>query len=132
MNQSKYIRSKYRTASETLWTAAKREQRKTSRAPSEHQPVKEMGMGGRIFWIHDRRSTVQGFTKRWALGCEKFVPSPAWLLLNKTGPPFSESLYIAICQFATVVDEGWSEEKAGCLTLLVNSQVQSKSKAKDA
>ena len=33
MNQSKYIRSKYRTASETLWTAAKREQRKTSRRP---------------------------------------------------------------------------------------------------
>ena len=31
-------------------------------------------------------------TKRWALGCEKFLLDPAWLLLNKTGPPFSRSL----------------------------------------
>ena len=23
---------------------------------------------------------VQGFTKRWTLGCEKFLPGPAWLL----------------------------------------------------
>ena len=35
---------------------------------------------------------IQGFTKRWALGCEKFVPCPAWLLLSETGPPFSASL----------------------------------------
>ena len=38
--------------------------------------------------------TVQGFTKRWALGCEKFLPCPAWLMLSETGPPFSPSLYI--------------------------------------
>ena len=36
---------------------------------------------------------VRGFTKRWALGCVKFIPDPAWLLLSKTGPPFSASLY---------------------------------------
>ena len=29
----------------------------------------------------------------WSLGCEKFLSSPAWLLLIKTGPPFSSSLY---------------------------------------
>ena len=68
------------------------------RAQKDQQPprastVKEMGMGGGIFWIHDRRSTVQGFTKRWALGCEKCLPGPAWLLLSKTGPPFGLSLY---------------------------------------
>ena len=28
-------------------------------------------------------------TKRWALGCEKYPPGPAWLLLSETGPPFS-------------------------------------------
>ena len=42
---------------------------------------------------HDQRVstatfTVQRWTKRWALGCEKFLPGPAWLLLSKTGPPF--------------------------------------------
>ena len=36
---------------------------------------------------------LRGFTKRWALGCEKFLLGPAWLLLSKTGPPFSASLY---------------------------------------
>ena len=29
-----------------------------------------------------------GFTKRWALGCIKLLPGPAWLLLIETGPPF--------------------------------------------
>ena len=38
------------------------------------------------------RNEVQRFTIRWALGCEKFLPSPAWLLLSKTGPLFSASL----------------------------------------
>ena len=33
---------------------------------------------------------VQRFAKRWALGCETFLPGPAWLLLSKTGP----TLYI--------------------------------------
>ena len=36
---------------------------------------------------------LHGFTKRWAQGCVKFLPGPAWLLLSKTGPPFSASLY---------------------------------------
>ena len=36
---------------------------------------------------------VQRCTKRWALGCKKFLPGPAWLLLSKTGPPFGPSLY---------------------------------------
>ena len=35
---------------------------------------------------------VQGFTKRWTLGCEKFLPGLAWLLLSVTGPPFSPYL----------------------------------------
>ena len=35
---------------------------------------------------------IQGTTKRRALGCENFLPGPAWLLLSKTGPPFSGSL----------------------------------------
>ena len=36
---------------------------------------------------------VQRWTKRRALGWEKFLPGPAWLLLSETGPPFSPSLY---------------------------------------
>ena len=36
---------------------------------------------------------VQRWTKRWALGCEKFQPDPDWLLLSKTGPSFSQSLF---------------------------------------
>ena len=36
---------------------------------------------------------VQRFPKRWALGCWKFLPGLAWLLLSKTGPPFSASLF---------------------------------------
>ena len=36
---------------------------------------------------------VQSFTKRGALGSEKCLPGCAWLLLNKTGPHFSASLY---------------------------------------
>ena len=40
------------------------------------------------------QDSIQGFTKRWALGCEKFLPGPAWLLLSKTGPPFSASMYV--------------------------------------
>ena len=35
------------------------------------------------------------WTIRWVLGCEKFLPGPAWLLLSKTGSPFSASLYTA-------------------------------------
>ena len=26
------------------------------------------------------------------ISCEKFLPGPAWLLLSKTGPPFTSSL----------------------------------------
>ena len=29
---------------------------------------------------------------RWVLGCIKFLPGPAWLMLSETGPPFSASL----------------------------------------
>ena len=36
----------------------------------------------------------------WALGCEKFLPDPAWLLLSKSGPPFSLSLYVQWICFA--------------------------------
>ena len=38
--------------------------------------------------------SVQSFTNRWALGCEKFMPGRAWLLISKTGPPFRASLYV--------------------------------------
>ena len=31
----------------------------------------------------------QRWAKRWSLGCEKFQPGLGWLLLSKTGPPFS-------------------------------------------
>ena len=33
--------------------------------------------GIRILWDRPQR-----WTKRWALGCEKFLPGPAWLLHN--------------------------------------------------
>ena len=36
--------------------------------------------------------TVQRWAKRRTLGCEKCLPSPAWLLLSKTGPSFCPSL----------------------------------------
>ena len=36
----------------------------------------------------------QRWAKRRALGCEKFLPGPAWLLLSNTGPPFSPSQYV--------------------------------------
>ena len=36
--------------------------------------------------------TVQRQAKSWALGCEKFPNG--WLLLSKSGPPFSPSLYV--------------------------------------
>ena len=36
----------------------------------------------------------QSWTKKWSLGCENFRPGPTWLLLSKTGPLFSQSLYI--------------------------------------
>ena len=38
-------------------------------------------------------SAVQGSTKWRALSCEKFLSGPVWLLLSKTGPPFSGALY---------------------------------------
>ena len=37
---------------------------------------------------------VQGFTKRGAVGYEKFLSGTAWQLLSKTGPPFSASLFM--------------------------------------
>ena len=40
--------------------------------------------------------SLQRWTKRWTLGCEKFLPGPAGLLLSKTGPPFSPSLYSVV------------------------------------
>ena len=36
---------------------------------------------------------IQRWAKQWSLGCENFLPGPAWLLLNKTGPLFGPSLY---------------------------------------
>ena len=35
---------------------------------------------------------LQRWAKRRALGCEKFQPGSDWLLLSKTGPPFSPSM----------------------------------------
>ena len=35
---------------------------------------------------------LQRWTLLWTLGCEKFLPGLAWLLLSKTGPLFSPSL----------------------------------------
>ena len=40
---------------------------------------------------------VQIWTMRWALGCGKFLPGLAWLLVSKTGPPLSSSLYLWGC-----------------------------------
>ena len=37
---------------------------------------------------------IQRWTLLWTLGCEKFLPGLAWLLLSKTGPLFSPSLYV--------------------------------------
>ena len=47
----------------------------------------------KITMYHILEPHLQGSTKRWALGCVKFLAGPAWLLLSKTGPPFSPSLY---------------------------------------
>ena len=30
---------------------------------------------------------IQSWAKNVSLGCENFLPGPAWLLLSKTGPP---------------------------------------------
>ena len=40
--------------------------------------------------------TVQGSTIRRAVGCEKFLTGPAWVVLSKTGPPFSGALHSAV------------------------------------
>ena len=40
------------------------------------------------------RLTIQKWAKKRTLGCEKFQPGPAWLLLSKTSPPFSPSLCV--------------------------------------
>ena len=43
------------------------------------------------------RFIVQGSTIRRALGCEKFQPGPAWVVLSIiTGPPFSGALYFRL------------------------------------
>ena len=36
---------------------------------------------------------LQEFTKRWAIGCVKFLPGSAWLLISKTGSPYPFSLH---------------------------------------
>ena len=41
----------------------------------------------------NRLISVQRWTLLWTLGCEKFLPGLAWLLLSKTGSLFSPSLY---------------------------------------
>ena len=54
-----------------------------------------------ILWIQNQPVCIRGggenshhhgIFKRWAVGCVKFQPDPAWLLLNETGTPFSASL----------------------------------------
>ena len=47
-----------------------------------------------ILQISTNADKVQGSTRRRALGCKKFLPSPAWVVLSKTGPHFSGALYI--------------------------------------
>ena len=48
-----------------------------------------------LLYIHPIITTyTQRWTIVWALGCEKFLPGPAWLLLSETGPPLSASMYI--------------------------------------
>ena len=49
--------------------------------------------------LHNFVRSVQRWAQRWALGCRTFLPGPAWLMLSKTGPPFSPFLYKL---------EGWS------------------------
>ena len=44
-------------------------------------------------------NAAEGSTKRRALGCEKFQPGPAWVVLSKTVQPCSGALYIK--KFAT-------------------------------
>ena len=46
-----------------------------------------------------KKPHIQRWTKRWALGCEKFLPGPAWLLLSRPCPPFSPSLYIVLNKY---------------------------------
>ena len=43
--------------------------------------------------LHNFVRSVQRWAQRWALGCRTFLPGPAWLMLSKTGPPFSPFLY---------------------------------------
>ena len=47
-------------------------------------PVSQL-LGWKSKWL----LSMQSFTKRRALGCEKFLPGHAWLLLSKTVPPFT-------------------------------------------
>ena len=51
------------------------------------------------FYTHKGAKALQRWTKRLALGCEKFLPGLAWLFLSKTGPPFSPSLLRAILKW---------------------------------
>ena len=44
---------------------------------------------------HSFRFSLQTWAKKWSLGCENFLPSPAWFLLSKRGPLFSPSLYMS-------------------------------------
>ena len=54
---------------------------------------------------------VQSFTKRWALGCGKFLPgcTCSWLLPSKTGPPFSVSLFSVGTQDVIPEMEQWAK-----------------------
>ena len=50
---------------------------------------------GSHVWNMKRIDFMNVYLQRWTLGCEKFHPLPAWLLLSKTGPHFRPSLYFA-------------------------------------
>ena len=60
---------------------------------------KELGEDGFSITEKDHKEVnpswqVKRFTVKWALCCEKCLPHPSWLLLNKTVPPFNATLYI--------------------------------------
>ena len=65
------------------------------RTVSCNVPSRRLGHVSSSMW-DVMKPQLQGFSKRRAPGCEKFLPCPAWVVLSKTGPPFSGALYFIL------------------------------------
>ena len=75
-------------------------------------------------------ASLQGSTKRRALGCEKFLRGLAWVVLSKTGPPFSRALYmindfIMFCEEVAHIDKNILCKIQIILTYLISRTTRS-------